>query len=164
MKILVTGDRHTVSEQPIRRSVLADGTRRLLEVLLAGRGIGGGQRLGVQFLDLLAIVVEVVFRVRPRIEIVAFRVVHQGKLIVAIGVHVLQPSGEFHIIDVQVDADLGKLALKLVAKFGTIRVGIGEGELQRLVGGVSGFAQQFLGLGWIVRVQAGQVLVARIDG
>ena len=78
--------------------------------------------------------------------------------------HVLQPSGEFHIIDGQVDADLGELALKLVAEFGTIRVGIGEGELQRLVGGVSDFAQQFLGLGWIVRVQAGQVLVARIDG
>ena len=70
----------------------------------------------------------VVFGRGPLVEVMAFGMVHQRKLIVAVGVHVLKPCGEFHVVDLQIDADFGELAFKLVAQFGAVRVGVGEGR------------------------------------
>lgn len=102
--------------------------------------------LGIQFLGLLAVVVEVVVGRGPLVEVVAFGVVHQRKFIVAVGVHVLQPCGEFHVVDVEINADFGELATQLVAEFRAVRVGVGEGEFQRIIGGIAGFSMSSLAL------------------
>ena len=89
--------------------------------------------------------------------------VHERKIVVAVGVHVLQPSGELHVVDLQVDADGLELALELVAELGAVHVGVGEGQVQRLRLGVSGLLHELLGLGHVMRVQAAQILVTGID-
>ena len=156
--------RHTIAEQPVGGGILAYCFRSLLQVVCTGFLIGGGERLGIQFLGLLAVVVEVVVGRGPLVEVVAFGVVHQRKFIVAVGVHVLQPCGEFHVVDAEINADFGELATQLVAEFRAVRVGVGEGEFQRIIGGIAGFSHEFLGFVHIVRVQVGQVLIARVHG
>ena len=114
-------------EQPVGGGILAYCFRSLLQVVCTGFLIGGGERLDIQFLGLLAVVVEVVVRRGPLVEVVAFGVVHQREFIVAVGMHVLQPCGEFHVVDVEINADFGELATQLIAEFRAVRVGVGEG-------------------------------------
>ena len=90
--------------------------------------------------------------------------IDQRQFIVAVGVHVRKPGGELHIVDLQVDADCGKLTTQLVAQLGAVGVGVGEGERERMVGGIARCGHQLLGFAHVVGIQAGQVLIAGVDG
>ena len=81
-----------------------------------------------------------------------------------VGVHVLQPGGEFHHVDLQINADGLQLRTQLVAELGAINVGVGQAEFQRLVGGVTGLSHKRLGLALIVGIQVGQILVTGVEG
>ena len=107
----------------------------------------------------------VVVGLRPLVEVVAFRMVDEREVVIAVGVHVLKPCGEFHAVDAQIDADAAQLAAQLLTKLGTVDTRrVGERQLERVTGGIPRLLHEALGFGGIVRIQAGQVLVAGVNG
>ena len=155
-------DLRQLEQEAVDRVVGQDLLRLLVE--LGALGLVGGQ---VQLVDDLVegrvVVVEVIVLARIDIDVVGLGVRDDGEVVVLVGEDLLQPVGPFDRDDLQLDADLAQLRgddLAAIAGIGDRR------QLQRRLEaiGKAGLLEQFLRLGEVEGIGAGQVDIGGLAG
>ncbi len=144
-------------EQEAVDRVVCDAALQVAQQAVARRLVRGGVDLRQQGVEGRAVVAEIV--VLAAVDVVVHRL-DDGQVELAAFEHLVQPLGPFKVLDLGADARLGQLRDQHLAAASGVR---SRRQAKRHVDavGIARLGQQGARLGGIVRIEAGQVDIAR---